>query len=71
VLQQGQFIVAHPPAARKVLPVLDGAVVGIQLEPQQVQEVFVVHEIADLGRRRRAAALFAGAAERLQFFGVV
>lgn len=34
VLQQGQFIVAHPPATSKVLPVFDGAVVWIQLEPQ-------------------------------------
>lgn len=34
VLQQGQFVIAHPPAACKVLPVFDGAVVWIQFEPQ-------------------------------------
>lgn len=34
VLQQGQFVVAHAPATRKVLPVLDGAVVWIQFESQ-------------------------------------
>lgn len=33
VLQHVQFIVAHSPAAGKVLPVLDGAVIWVQLQP--------------------------------------
>lgn len=71
MLQQGEFVVAHSPAARKVLPVFDGAVVWVQLQPQQVQQVFVVHEVADLGRGRRAAAFFTRAGENLQLFGTV
>lgn len=59
VLQQAQFVVAHPPAAGKVLPVLDGAVVRVQLQLESVQEVFVVHQVADLGNGRRAAPLAA------------
>lgn len=60
MLQQGQFVIAHPPTTRKVFPVFDGAVVWIQFEPQQVQQIFVVHEVADFGRGCRAEALLAG-----------
>lgn len=71
VFQQSQFVVAHSPATGKVLPVFDGAVVRIQLEPQQVQEVFVVHEITNFGRRCGTAALFTGIVQQLQFLGIV
>lgn len=71
VLQHVQFVVAHPPAAGKVLPVLDGAVVGVQLQPQPVQEVFVVHEVADLGDGRRAAPLVTGVLGQLQLLRTV
>lgn len=71
VLQHVQFIVAHPPAAGKVLPVLDGAVVGVQLQPQSVQEVFVIHEVADLGDGRGAAPSVTGVLGQLQFFRTV
>lgn len=71
VLQHVQFVVAHAPAAGEVLPVLHRAVVRVQLQPQAVQEVFVVHEVADLGNGRRAAPLVARVLWQLQLFGTV
>lgn len=51
VLQEHQLVVAHAPAAGEVLPVLDGAVVGVQLEPKLVEQVRVVHQVPDLRGR--------------------
>ena len=71
VFQQGELVVAHAPAAGKVLPVLDGTVVGVQLEAQGVQQVLVVHQVADLRHWRLVAALLTHPAQVPQLLGKV
>ena len=66
VLQQGQLVVAHAPAAGEVLPVLDRAVGRVQLLLQPLEQVAVVHQVADHGRRGWETALLTRAVQVLQ-----
>lgn len=69
LLEHHQFVVAHAPAAGKVLPVLDGVVRRVELQSQRVEQVLIVQQVADFGRWNGAETLLTGARQALEIVG--
>lgn len=61
LLEHNQLVVAHAPAAGKVLPVLDSVVRRVELQSQCVEKILIVQKVTDFGRWNGAEALLTGA----------